>query len=82
MDEGIFNPDIKDFSSQFDVAGNLKPVLFTVPGREIAYFPEAVANKIKSDLADYLLHKRGTSQGGVSRPPSEVKKEIIEEISV
>jgi hypothetical protein len=82
MDSGVFNPDIKDFSVQFDVTGDRKPVLFTVPGREIAYFPKGVANKIKSDLADHLLHKRGTSQGGVSRPPSEVKKEIIQEISV
>ena len=74
---GVFNPDGKDFSVNYDINGNKNPILFTVPARDIAYFEPVVANHIKVALVTHLLHKRG-----VKNNPEQDLGEIMKELEV
>ena len=85
MDEkiGVYNPTLEDFWCQYDVDGNRSPKNFIVPARDIAYFAPRIADHVKNHLADAILHKRGlTGVDGVKHSPHDIKKEILEEISV
>ena len=74
---GVFNPDGKDFSVNYDINGDKNPILFTVLARDIAYFEPVVANHIKVALATHLLHKRG-----VKNNPEQDLSEIMEELDI
>jgi len=73
---GVFNPDIKDFSVQYDIDGNMSPKTFTAPAREISYHLPVIAKHIKSNLADYLLHKRGIKQNPALDKENIIKDEL------
>jgi len=75
-DTPIFNPDTEDFSVKYDLNGDKNPLTFTIKARDIAYFPEVVANHIKKHLADHLLSKRGATGRNVELTLKGIYKEI------
>ena len=72
----IFNPDTEDFSVKYDINGDKNPETFTIKARDIAYFPEAVANHIKKHLANHLLNKRGVINRNTELTLQGIYKEI------
>jgi len=72
----LFNPLSEDFKYTWLDDGN-KPHELTIPGREIAYFPDYQARFMAKHLADTVYNERGRKIN-----PEVDLKAILDEIYV
>ena len=76
----IFNPDMEDFTVQYDIDGTKNPKPFTIRSLETAKFVPSVAKHIVKHLANHILHKRGAINKNVELTLKRIRKEIEVEI--
>lgn len=72
----IYNPMTEDFTTTYANEDN-EPIPYTCPAQEISTFPAYIANKIKKNLAQVIVFKRG-----VKTNYEDDYNEVLKEISV
>jgi len=75
--KAVFNPLEEDFTVQYDINGDNKPVPFTSRAGEIQFFEEVIADHIIKHLVDKIANERE-----VSPIRADLIKEIRDEVSV